>query len=135
MKKITILLLVLVLLTGCGKLSKDVIKQRGDFVSSIGVTNDKKIVISNKKKNQYYVYYISSDYSYMSYLYIMHNNKKDYDKYIKDKDSISYYDIKKYDNLLITRINYLSGSSRDNKSIKDEIIEKYKNDKNYEIIY
>ena len=37
--------------------------------------------------------------------------------------------------MFITRINYLNGSSRNDENIKEEIINKYKNDKNYTIIY
>ena len=136
MKRITVLFLILLLLTGCTpKLSKDIKNKRGEFVTSLGVTKNDKIVITNKKKNQYYVYYLSNDYSYISYLYIMHDNEKKYDEYIKDRESISYYDLQKYDDMYITRINYLNGSSRNDEDIKEEIINKYKSNKNYIIIY
>lgn len=136
MKRITVLILILLLLTGCTpKLSKDIKNKRSEFVTSLGVTKNDKIVITNKKKTQYYVYYLSNDYSYISYLYIMHDNEKKYDKYIKDRESINYYDLQKYDDMYITRINYLSGSSRNDEDIKEEIINKYKSNKNYIIIY
>ncbi|MBD9115094.1 hypothetical protein EGP95_04860 [bacterium] len=136
MKKITVLFLILFLLTGCTpKLSKDIKNKRSEFVTSLGVTKNDKIVITNKKKTQYYVYYLSNDYSYISYLYIMHDNEKKYDEYIKDRESISYYDLQKYDDMYITRINYLNGSSRNDEDIKEEIINKYKSNKNYIIIY
>lgn len=136
MKRITVLFLILLLLTGCTpKLSKDIKNKRSEFVTSLGVTKNDKIVITNKKKTQYYVYYLSNDYSYVSYLYIMHDNEKKYDEYIKDRESISYYDLQKYDDMYITRINYLSGSSRNDEDIKEEIINKYKSNKNYIIIY
>lgn len=135
MKKITVLFLILFLLTGCTpKLSKDIKNKRSEFVTSLGVTKNDKIVITNKKKTQYYVYYLSNDYSYISYLYIMHDNEKKYDEYIKDRESISYYDLQKYDDMYITRINYLNGSSRNDEDIKEEIINKYKSNKNYIII-
>lgn len=136
MKRITVLILILLLLTGCTpKLSKDIKNKRSEFVTSLGVTKNDKIVITNKKKTQYYVYYLSNDYSYVSYLYIMHDNEKKYDEYIKDRESISYYDLQKYDDMYITRINYLNGSSRNDEDIKEEIINKYKSNKNYTIIY
>ncbi len=136
MKRITVLFLILLLLTGCTpKLSKDIKNKRSEFVTSLGVTKNDKIVITNKKKTQYYVYYLSNDFSYISYLYIMHDNKKKYDEYIKDRESISYYDLQKYDDMYITRINYLNGSSRNDEDIKEEIINKYKSNKNYTIIY
>lgn len=136
MKRITVLFLILLLLTGCTpKLSKDIKNKRSEFVTSLGITKNDKIVITNKKKTQYYVYYLSNDYSYVSYLYIMHDNEKKYDEYIKDRESISYYDLQKYDDMYITRINYLSGSSRNDEDIKEEIINKYKSNKNYIIIY
>lgn len=136
MKRITVLILILLLLTGCTpKLSKDIKNKRSEFVTSLGVTKNDKIVITNKKKTQYYVYYLSNDYSYISYLYIMHDNEKKYDEYIKDRESISYYDLQKYDDMYITRINYLNGSSRNDEDIKEEIINKYKSNKNYTIIY
>ena len=136
MKRITVFFLILFLLTGCTpKLSKDIKNKRSEFVTSLGVTKNDKIVITNKKKTQYYVYYLSNDYSYISYLYIMHDNEKKYDKYIKDRESISYYDLQKYDDMYITRINYLNGSSRNDEDIKEEIINKYKSNKNYIIIY
>ncbi len=136
MKRITVLFLILLLLTGCTpKLSKDIKNKRSEFVTSLGVTKNDKIVITNKKKTQYYVYYLSNDFSYISYLYIMHDNEKKYDEYIKDRESISYYDLQKYDDMYITRINYLNGSSRNDEDIKEEIINKYKSNKNYTIIY
>lgn len=136
MKRITVLIIILLLLTGCtSKLSKDIKNKRSEFVISLGVTKNDKIVITNKKKTQYYVYYLSNDYSYISYLYIMHDNEKKYDEYIKDRESISYYDLQKYDDMYITRINYLNGSSRNDEDIKEEIINKYKSNKNYIIIY
>lgn len=136
MKRITVLFLILLLLTGCTpKLSKDIKNKRSEFVTSLGVTKNDKIVITNKKKTQYYVYYLSNDYSYISYLYIMHDNEKKYDEYIKDRESISYYDLQKYDDMYITRINYLNGSSRNDEDIREEIINKYKSNKNYTIIY
>lgn len=136
MKRITVLFLILFLLTGCTpKLSKGIKNKRSEFVTSLGVTKNDKIVITNKKKTQYYVYYLSNDYSYISYLYIMHDNEKKYDEYIKDRESISYYDLQKYDDMYITRINYLNGSSRNDEDIKEEIINKYKSNKNYIIIY
>lgn len=136
MKRITVLFLILFLLTGCTpKLSKDIKNKRSEFVTSLGITKNDKIVITNKKKTQYYVYYLSNDYSYISYLYIMHDNEKKYDEYIKDRESISYYDLQKYDDMYITRINYLNGSSRNDEDIKEEIINKYKSNKNYIIIY
>lgn len=136
MKRIAVLFLILLLLTGCTpKLSMDIKNKRSEFVTSLGVTKNDKIVVTNKKKTQYYVYYLSNDYSYISYLYIMHDNEKKYDEYIKDKESISYYDLQKYDDMYITRINYLNGSSRNDEDIKEEIINKYKSNKNYIIIY
>jgi len=136
MKRITVLIIILLLLTGCTpKLSKDIKNKRSEFVTSLGVTKNDKIVITNKKKTQYYVYYLSNDYSYISYLYIMHDNEKKYDEYIKDRESISYYDLQKYDDMYTTRINYLNGSSRNDEDIKEEIINKYKSNKNYIIIY
>ena len=135
MKRITVLFLILLLLTGCTpKLSKDIKNKRSEFVTSLGVTKNDKIVITNKKKTQYYVYYLSNDYSYISYLYIMHDNEKKYDEYIKDRESISYYDLQKYDDMYITRINYLNGSSRNDEDIKEEIVNKYKKEK-VEIVY
>lgn len=136
MKKVTVLFLILLLLTGCTpKLSKDVKNKRNEFIKSLGVTTDDKIVIANKKKTQYYVYFISNDYSYTSYLYIMHTDEKKYNDYIKERESISYYDLKKYDDMFITRINYLNGSSRNNENVKEEIINKFENDKNYVVVY
>ena len=77
MKRITVLFLILLLLTGCTpKLSKHIKNKRSEFVTSLGVTKNDKIVITNKKKTQYYVYYLLNDYSYVSYLYIMHDNEK-----------------------------------------------------------
>ena len=56
MKRITVLFLILLLLTGCTpKLSKDIKNKRSEFVTSLGVTKNDKIVITNKKKTQYYI--------------------------------------------------------------------------------
>lgn len=129
-------LVVLVLLTGCGnKLSKDVINQRNKFIDSLGVTSDERIIVRNKKKNQYYEYIIVNNNSYKSYLYILHNSKEEYEKYISEKENTKYYELKKYDNSLITRVNYLSGYARDNENIRDEIISNFNKGKKYVIIY
>ena len=89
-------LVVLVLLTGCGnKLSKDIINQRNKFIDSLGVTSDERIIVRNKKKNQYYEYIINNN-SYRSYLYILHNSKEEYEKYISEKENTKYYELKKY---------------------------------------
>ena len=66
MKKIIILFSILVLLCGCSKLDQSVIDARKNLINNIGVTTKDKIVVKNG--DDYYVYNISNDYSYVAYL-------------------------------------------------------------------
>ena len=72
MKKIIILFSILVLLCGCSKLDQSIIDARKNLINNIGVTTKDKIVVKNG--DDYYVYNISNDYSYVAYLYKFHKS-------------------------------------------------------------
>lgn len=132
MKKIIILFSILVLLCGCSKLNQSVIEARKNLINNIGVTTEDKIVVKND--DDYYVYNISNDYSYTAYLYKFHKSKKNYDKYIQKKENIEFYQLKTFDNSLVTREKYSSGSSTGDESIREKLINNIKKDVKNEII-
>ena len=132
MKKIIILFSILVLLCGCSKLDQSIIDARKNLINNIGVTTKDKIVVKNG--DDYYVYNISNDYSYVAYLYKFHKSKKSYDKYIQKKANIEFYQLKTFDNSLVTREKYSSGSSTGDESIREKLINNIKKDEKNEII-
>lgn len=132
MKKIIILFSILVLLCGCSKFDQSVIDARKNLINNIGVTTEDKIVVKND--DDYYVYNISNDYSYTAYLYKFHKSKKSYDKYIQKKENIEFYQLKTFDNSLVTREKYSSGSSTGDESIREKLINNIKKDDKNEII-
>ena len=132
MKKIIILFYILVLLCGCSKLDQSIIDARKNLINNIGVTTKDKIVVKNG--DDYYVYSISNDYSYVAYLYKFHKSKKSYDKYIQKKENVEFYQLKTFDNSLVTREKYSSGSSTGDESIREKLINNIKKDDKNEII-
>ena len=132
MKKIIILFFILVLLCGCSKLDQSIIDARKNLINNIGVTTKDKIVVKNG--DDYYVYSISNDYSYVAYLYKFHKSKKSYDKYIQKKENVEFYQLKTFDNSLVTREKYSSGSSTGDESIREKLINNIKKDDKNEII-
>lgn len=134
MKKYIILFLML-LLTGCAKFDDSVYKKRENLINNIINKEDNKIVIKNNKNDKYYVYNIVNNYSYVSYLYIFHQDEKSYDKYVKAKEDINYYELKKFDDAYVTKIKYMEASIKANEDIKKSILDKYSNKRKYTIIY
>lgn len=134
MKKYIILFLIL-LLTGCAKFDDSVYKKRENLINNIINKEDNKIVIKNNKNDKYYVYNIVNNYSYVSYLYIFHQDEKSYDKYVKAKEDINYYELKKFDDAYVTKIKYMEASIKANEDIKRSILDKYSNRRKYTIIY
>lgn len=134
MKKYIILFLIL-LLTGCAKFDDSVYKKRENLINNIISKEDNKIVIKNNKNDKYYVYNIVNNYSYVSYLYIFHHDEKSYDKYVKAKEDINYYELKKFDDAYVTKIKYMEASIKENEDIKKSILDKYSNKRKYTIIY
>lgn len=132
MKKIIILFSIFVLLCGCSKFDQSVIDARKNLINNIGVTTEDKIVVKNG--DDYYVYNISNDYSYTAYLYKFHKSKKNYDKYTQKKENIEFYQLKTFDNSLVTREKYSSGSSTGDESIREKLINNIKKDDKNEII-
>lgn len=132
MKKIIILFSILVLLCGCSKLDQSIIDARKNLINNIGVTTKDKIVVKNG--DDYYVYNISNDYSYVAYLYKFHKSKKSYDKYIQKKENVEFYQLKTFDNSIVTREKYSSGSSTGDESISEKLINNIKKDDKNEII-
>ena len=132
MKKIIILFSILVLLCGCSKLDQSVKDARKNLINNIGVTTKDKIVVKNG--DDYYVYNISNDYSYVAYLYKFHKSKKSYDKYTQKKANIEFYQLKTFDSTLVTREKYSSGSSTGDESISEKLINNIKKDDKNEII-
>lgn len=134
MKKFFLLILMLLLLTGCSSFSKEVKEKRNELINNIGITTEDKIVVKNKKGTQYYVYDILNEYSYVCYLYIFHKNEKKYDEYISNKEDVTYYNLKKYDEIYVTKVKYIEASIREDEDIKEVILKKYTNDDNYKIL-
>lgn len=134
MKKYIILILTLFMISGCSNFNHEINEKRNELINNIGVTSDEKIVIKNKKSTQYYVYNILNQYSYSSYIYIFHKDEKTYNDYVSSKEDISYYDLKKYDDIYVTKVKYTDASIRDNSDIKEVILSKYQDDKNYVIV-
>lgn len=134
MKKYIILILTLFMISGCSNFNHEINEKRNELINNIGVTSDEKIVIKNKKGTQYYVYNILNQYSYSSYIYIFHKDEKTYNDYVSSKEDISYYDLKKYDDIYVTKVKYTDASIRDNSDIKEVILSKYQDDKNYIIV-
>lgn len=132
MKKIIIFFSILVLLCGCSKLDQSVIDARKNLINNIGVTTKDKIVVKNG--DDYYVYNISNDYSYVAYLYKFHKSEKSYNKYTQKKANIEFYQLKTFDNSLVTREKYSSGSSTGDESIREKLINNIKKDEKNEII-
>ena len=85
-------------------------------------------IINVKNGDDYYVYNISNDYSYIAYLYKFHKSKKSYDKYIQKKENVEFYQLKTFDNSLVTREKYSSGSSTGDESIREKLINNIKKD-------
>lgn len=138
MKKIIVVLLIsLLVLTGCKKtekLSSEVLKAREDIVSSLGKTNDKQIIINfknNAKENCYYLFTVT-DTSYIQYLYTFHDSQSSYDNYL-EKYQDSYYELAKYNDALVTKITLQKASQKGSENMYNTIIDKYQ-DKKYNLI-
>ena len=57
-----------------------------------------------------------------------------YDKYIQKKENVEFYQLKTFDNSLVTREKYSSGSSTGDESIREKLINNIKKDDKNEII-
>ena len=141
MKKILILFMALLVLTGCNKEDKDNRKdefnqRRTNYVSGIGTSTENKVVINYKnkvKEDCYYVFYIKGN-SYDQKQIILHNNLESFNNAVNKYGPNTSYQLEKDTELYITEI-YLRKNVivREGKVI-DVIKNKYKDSK-YKIIY
>lgn len=140
MKKYLILLLfVPLIIIGCAK-KKPVIEYDEEahdmILSSIGKTTDNRVVVKlNKKDNlEYYVYEIKNI-NFTLYSYTFFNKKEDYEEAVNKYKENTRFDLSSDDNALVTKILVQKGSKSDDaKDLREAIINKYKDDKNYEIV-
>ena len=78
-KVLLIIMIMLILITGCGKkLDEKILEKQSIVVKNIGVSNDNYLVYN--KDNLYYVYYIS-DTNYTRYSYTLHKSVEEYNEY------------------------------------------------------
>lgn len=140
MKKYLILLLfVPLIIIGCAK-KKPVIEYDEEahdkILSSIGKTTDDRVVVKlNKKDNlEYYVYEIKNI-NFTLYSYTFFNKKEDYEEAVNKYKENTRFDLSSDDNALVTKILVQKGSKSDDaKDLREAIINKYKDDKDYEIV-
>ena len=78
-KVLLIIMIMLILITGCGKkLDEKILEKQSIVVKNIGVSNDNYLVYN--KDNLYYVYYINNT-NYTGYLYTLHKSVEEYNEY------------------------------------------------------
>ena len=140
MKKYLILFLIIpVVIIGCAK-KKPIIEYdeeaHNKILNSIGkTTNDQVVVKFNGGDDlEYYVYEINNI-NFTMYNYTFFNRKADYDEAVSKYKENTRFDLSSDDNALVTKILVQKGSKSDDaKDLKDAIINKYKDDKDYEVI-
>lgn len=139
MKKIIIVFMTLICLTGCfskNKLTDEQLNKREEIVEKIGKTDKEKFVVkykNNNKEDCYYVYIINNNENYTQYQYTFYNSKDNYEKGVKDFSN-EYYKLKKYDDEYVTYVELQNINNTKDQSIYKLLNDKYKNDKKYEII-
>jgi hypothetical protein len=142
MKKILIVFMMILVLTGCGKKEESVNKKndnddrRTSFVDGLGVTNDKKVVINylnGNKENCYYLFYITGT-RYTLKQFTLHDNKESYTNYVNKYMTSTNYDLVKYPDLKITEITLQKNFNTESKDPVKFITDKY-SDKKYKVIY
>ncbi|MDE5630976.1 MAG: hypothetical protein K2I70_05185, partial [Bacilli bacterium] len=83
---------------------------------------------------EYYVYEINNI-NFTMYNYTFFNRKADYDEAVSKYKENTRFDLSSDDNALVTKILVQKGSKSDDaKDLKEAIINKYKDDKDYEVI-
>lgn len=140
MKRYLILLLIVPLvIVGCAK-KKPIIEYDEDIhdkiLKEVGKTNDKQVVFKKVEKNetQYYVYEINNI-NFNLYNYTFFNLKKDYEEAVSKYEENPRFELSSDDKALVTKIFIQKGSkSNEEKDLKEAIIDKYKDDKDYELV-
>ena len=140
MKKYLILLLVVpVIIVGCAKKNPIIEydeEAHDKILNSIGKTSDKQVVFKVSKKNEteYYVYEINNI-NFNLYNYTFFNLKKDYEEAVNKYKENTRFELSSDDNALVTKIFIQKCSkSDDTKDLREAIIDKYKDDKDYELV-
>ncbi|MCX4364466.1 MAG: hypothetical protein OSJ70_01645 [Bacilli bacterium] len=140
MKKYLVLLLIIpLIIVGCAK-KKPIIEYDEEahekIISSIGKTNNDQVVVKFNGKDclEYYVYDIKNI-NFILYNYTFFNRKDAYQEAVnKYKDNVRL-EFSSDDQALVTKKMIQRGSKSDDaKDLREAIINKYKDDKNYEII-
>lgn len=140
MKKYLILLLIIpIVIIGCAK-KKAIVEYdesiREKILLSMGKTSDDLIVVklSKSKNEQYYVYEINNI-NFNLYSYTYYNKKSEYDEALTKLKENYRNDLDRDDDALVTKVLIQKGSkSEDAKDLREAIINKYKDNKDYEII-
>lgn len=140
MKKYWILLLIVPLVVfGCAK-KKPIIEYNQEahdnILNAIGKTTENQVVVKKSKGNylEYYVYEIKNI-NFTLYDYTFYNTKAEYNEAIsKYKENLSL-ELNRDDEALVTKVLIQNGTNSDEtKDLRETIINKYKDDKEYEII-
>lgn len=135
MKRIVLIVISVFFLSGCVFVNSSDKKTHDEIINSIvDVSSEKKVVVSftnDEKEDAYYVYDLENV-GYKQYLYIIHKNSDCYDKYVSEMSGETYYELKKYNDYLTTRITLQVSNSTDD--VKNYILSIYENDSNYRII-
>ncbi len=140
MKKYFILLLIISLVVVSCARKKPVIEYEKDardkVVESLGKTDDNRIVVKfNKGKNEQYYLYEINNINFILYNYTFFNKKSDYEEAVSKYKENSRLELVRDDQALVTKILVQKGSKSDDaKDLKEAIINKYKDDDNYEIL-
>lgn len=140
MKKYLILLLILPpIIFGCAKKEKVIEydqEAHDKILNSLGKTTNDRVVVKKSKGNnlQYYVYEIKNI-NFTLYNYTFYNTKAEYDEAVsKYKENLSL-ELNRDDEALVTKVLIQNGTKSDEtKDLRESIINKYKDDKDYEIV-
>lgn len=140
MKKYLVLLLfVPLIIVGCAK-KKTIVEYDEEahekILNAIGKTDDKQVVFKKLENNnvQYYVYEINNI-NFNLYNYTFYNKKKDYEEAVSKYKDNSRFDLSSDEKALVTKIFIQKGSKRDDvEDLREAIINKYKDDEDYEIV-
>lgn len=137
MKRIALLFLVVLLVCGCGKteeLSENIVKAQTKMIKNITSVSDDKIVIEFLNENNekaYYIYYVNGV-SYKSYLEVVHNSKKSFEKYLNDFQNKIFFNLEYDRTTMSTKIFIGDGVVDSKESFIKKIEEKYSS-KTYKI--
>lgn len=141
MKKYLIFILIIpILIVGCAKKVAIVEydkEAREKIIELIGKTEDNRIVVKINKGNfeQYYLYEINNI-NFTLYNYTFYDTKSDYDEAVEKYKATTSYELQRDDDGLTTRILIQKGSkSNDADDLTTAILNKYKDNDDYEIIY